>query len=353
MNLLSRIFFHVMILVSTATIMLNSCLKDLDPPGDECNIFIQDNTHGKLESDICNAILKPDNTLWTWGNNFTGQAGTGTKENSNFPIKVLIHEKIIDFDLYAGMTIAADRAGNIWYWGQNMFSCSYSPLVLTPVNCSFLNEIKAIEMIGSSVHILRNDGTIWQIQIESNVESSFYEPEMISGLENVVSISNTLALNNNCTLSEIITTEPEKGGLVHVTDVAAVQNVYNRRTVILKKDGTVWAWGQNDFGQLGNGSLDHSTVPVKVKILNNIIQISANYDFNLALDEDGTVWFWGFICEWDENHNPIGINIPEKINNLDNVVLIYAGLACLAMKSDGTYWYFNPENRIPQLVSFE
>ena len=219
------------------------------------------------------------------------------------------------------MTIAADRAGNIWYWGQNMFSCSYSPLVLTPVNCSFLNEIKAIEMIGSSVHILRNDGTIWQIQIESNVESTFYEPEMISGLENVVSISNTLALNNNCTLSEIITTEPEKGGLVHVTDVAAVQNVYNRRTVILKKDGTVWAWGQNDFGQLGNGSLDHSTVPVKVKILNNIIQISANYDFNLALDEDGTVWFWGFICEWDENHNPIGINIPERINNLDNVVL--------------------------------
>ena len=50
---------------------------------------------------------------------------------------------------------------------------------------------------------------------------------------------------------------------------------------------------------------------------------------------------------------PEKLNIPEKINNLDNVVLIYAGLACLAMKSDGTYWYFNPENRIPQLVSFE
>ena len=141
--------------------------------------------------------------------------------------------------------------------------------------------------------------------------------------------------------------------MVDVKDVVGVQNVINRRTVILKRDGIVWAWGQNGFGQLGDGSYEHSAIPVKVNNLNNIIQISANYDFNLALKEDGTVWFWGFIGKWDENHNPIGINIPERINNLDNVVLIYAGLTCLVMKNDGSYWYFNSENRIPQLVSFE
>ena len=350
---LSGVLFTAIILVTTTIILFYSCSEDNDLPRDECNVFIQDNFHGKLESDICNAILKADSTLWTWGNNFTGQAGTGTEENSDIPVKVLISEKIIDFDLDEGMAIAADYTGNIWYWGQNMFSCSYSPLVLTPVNCSFLNEIKAIEMVGSSVHILRNDGNIWQIQIKPDVESSYYEPEMISGMEHAISISNTLALNKNCTLSEIIPTLPENGGLVHVTNVAAVQNVYNRRTVTLKKDGTVWAWGQNGFGQLGNGSFEHSTVPVKVKNLNNIIQISANYDFNLALCVDGTVWFWGFICEWDEDHNPIGIHIPERINNLDNVVLIYAGLTCLVMKNDGTYWYFNSGDRIPKLVSVE
>jgi len=56
---------------------------------------------------------------------------------------------------------------------------------------------------------------------------------------------------------------------------------------------------------------------------------------------------------WDENHNPIGINIPERINYLDNVALIYAEPTCLVMKNDGSYWYFNSKDRIPQMVSFE
>ncbi len=132
-----------------------------------------------------------------------------------------------------------------------------------------------------------------------------------------------------------------------------VQNVFNRRTIILKKDGTVWAWGKNDIGQLGNGTFKDSSIPEQVKNLNSITQISSNYDFNLALRDDGTVWFWGFICKWDENHKPIGINIPTKVNNLDNIALIYAGSECFAMKNDGSYWYFKAEERIPQKISFE
>ncbi|MBE9509294.1 MAG: hypothetical protein IMY71_00325 [Bacteroidetes bacterium] len=354
MNKLSRVLFPVIILIIPTIIILNSCTKDNNLPGDKCNVFIEDNFHVKLKSDFGNyAILKPDSTLWTWGINITGQLGTGTEESSNIPLKVPFVEKIIDFDMYEGMAIAVDCTGNIWFWGSNAFSSIWWPEILSPVNCSFLSGTKAIGIVGTTIHMLRNDGTVWQIKIGPDVESSFYEPEIISSLEQIVSISQSIALRKDCTLCELKSKKPEKGGLVHVKDVVAVQNVINRRTVILKNDGTVWAWGQNDFGQLGNGSFEHSVIPVKVKNLDNIIQISSNYDFNLALKEDGTVWFWGFICEWDENHNPIGINIPERINNLDNVALIYAGATCLVMKIDGSYWYFNSEDRIPQLVSFE
>lgn len=354
MTKLSRVLFPVIIIIISTVIILNSCSKDENLPGDECNIVIEDNLLGKLKSDFGNyAILKPDSTLWTWGINITGQLGIGTEENSNIPLKVPLIEKIIDFDMDGGMAIAVDCTGDIWFWGSNMFSSMWWPEILSPIKCSFLNETKAIGIVATTIHMLRNDGIVWRIKIEPNVESSFYEPEIISNLEQIVSISQSIALRKDCTLCELKSKEPEHGGLVHVKDVVAVQNVINRRTVILKKDGTVWAWGQNGFGQLGNGSFEHSAIPVKVKNLDNIIQISANYDFNLALREDGTVWFWGFICKWDENHNPIGINIPERINNLDNVALIYAGPTCLAMRNDGSYWYFKAEDRIPQLVSFE
>jgi alpha-tubulin suppressor-like RCC1 family protein len=351
MTKLLRVLFPVNILVIPIIIIWNSCSKDNNPLCDECSIVIENNLLGKFKSDLGNnAILKPDSTLWTWGMNLTGQLGNGTMESSNIPLKVPSIEEIVDFDMDGGMAIAVDRTGNIWFWGTNALSSILWPEILSPVKCSFLDDTKAIEL---GTYMLRNDGTVWQINIGPDVESTFYEPEIISNLDQIVSISQSLALRKNCTLCELKSYEPEHGGLVPVNDVIAVQNVINRRTVILKKDGTVWAWGQNGYGQLGNGSNEHSAIPVKVSNLNNIIQISANYDFNLALKEDGTVWFWGFICKWDENHNPIGINIPERINNLDNVALIYAGLTCLVMKNDGSYWYFNSEDRIPQLVSFK
>ena len=67
----------------------------------------------------------------------------------------------------------------------------------------------------------------------------------------------------------------------------------------LDKDGTVWAWGLNTYGQLGNNTTTGSSLPVQVKIANgdlnltNVVSISAGYQHNIALRKDGTVWAWG------------------------------------------------------------
>jgi alpha-tubulin suppressor-like RCC1 family protein len=348
---LSRVKSSVTIMIISFMIILNSCSKDKNPFDEEFNIVPENNLPGKLKSDFGSyAILKPDSTLWTWGSNWSG---TGTEESSYIPVKVKINEKIIDFDMDEGMAVAADCIGNIWFWGTNMFSSALWPVVPNPIKCSFLGEIKAIGIIASHVYMIKNDGTIWHLKIESDVISSFYEPELISNLERIVAVSQSIALKGNRTLCELQSTKPESGGLVPVNDVIAVQNVKGRRTVVLKGDGTVWAWGKNSIGQLGNGSFEDSNTPVQVKNLNNITQISANYDFNLALTQDGTLWFWGFTGKRDVNNKPIGINIPERINNLDDVVIIHAGPTCLVMKNDYSYWYFNCGDRIPKLKSFE
>ena len=160
-----------------------------------------------------------------------------------------------------------------------------------------------------------------------------------------------IGLSKDGTLSKLIDIKLEKGAPIDgMSNIIDFSYVYERRMVILKNDGTVWAWGNNNLGQLGNGNYEYGKVPVQVKNLNDVITVSANYDFNLALKKDGTVWFWGFKGWIDEE--PVGLHTPEKIENLNNVSLIYVGGTCLVMKKDGSYWTFEFNKRIPEKVSF-
>jgi alpha-tubulin suppressor-like RCC1 family protein len=61
----------------------------------------------------------------------------------------------------------------------------------------------------------------------------------------------------------------------------------------LRKDGTVWAWGGNDKGQLGDGTTTGRATPVQVSGLTGVTAMAAGYSHSLALRGDGTVWCWG------------------------------------------------------------
>src|SRR6185436_17247975 len=64
----------------------------------------------------------------------------------------------------------------------------------------------------------------------------------------------------------------------------------------LKNDGSVWAWGRNLFGELGNGTNNNSNVPVQVSTLTDITALAggAGGVHSLALKNDGTLWAWGY-----------------------------------------------------------
>jgi hypothetical protein len=74
----------------------------------------------------------------------------------------------------------------------------------------------------------------------------------------------------------------------------------DRYTVALKSDGTVWAWGSNTAGQLGDGTTTRRTAPVQVKgsggtgTLSDIVAVAAGGLHTIALKTDGTVWTWGY-----------------------------------------------------------
>jgi alpha-tubulin suppressor-like RCC1 family protein len=138
-------------------------------------------------------------------------------------------------------------------------------------------------------------------------------------------------------------------GLTGVRQVAAG----GLHSLALTSDGSVWAFGNNSVGQLGNGSTATSYAPVQVPGLTGITQIAAGGDFSLALASDGSVSAWGGDDEGqlgDDDAGRLGYSTtPVQVRGLTGVTQIAAGLKfALALRSDGTVWAWG-ENDSGQL----
>lgn len=77
-----------------------------------------------------------------------------------------------------------------------------------------------------------------------------------------------------------------------LTNVKAV-SAGDYYTIVLKDDDTLWSWGNNNYGQLGDGTTIGKITPLQVNVLTNVIAIDAGSGNAVALKNDGTVWSWG------------------------------------------------------------
>ena len=132
------------------------------------------------------------------------------------------------------------------------------------------------------------------------------------------------------------TTAVQVSGLSGVTAIAG--GYYH--SLALKNDGTVWAWGANDYGQLGDGTTTETTTAVQVSELSGVTAIACGYSHSLALRNDGTVWAWGA-----NDHGQLGdgttteTTTAVQVSGLSGVTAIAAGSEHnLALKDDGTVW---------------
>jgi len=111
-----------------------------------------------------------------------------------------------------------------------------------------------------------------------------------------------------------------------VSDVVAIAASYNSHSMALTKDGEIYAWGYNYYGQLGLGSTSSTapiTTPTKVSTSNfdgKVTAIAAGYNFSMAITENGTLYTWGIntygelgIESTTQNGNPQKISFSEKV----------------------------------------
>jgi alpha-tubulin suppressor-like RCC1 family protein len=122
-------------------------------------------------------------------------------------------------------------------------------------------------------------------------------------------------------------------------------------TIAIKPNGTLWAWGYNGNGQLGDGTKVEKTAPVQIGVDSNWKTVSAGSNSSLAIKTDGTLWAWGdnlFGQLGDGTYANVRL-VPTRIGTDSNWKLISEGSEfSLAIKTDGTLWAWG-DNTFGQL----
>jgi alpha-tubulin suppressor-like RCC1 family protein len=214
--------------------------------------------------------LKSDGTVWGWGSNGSGQLGNGTTTSATRAGKTLVLTDTVAIAAGGQHSLALKNDGTVWAFGSNssgQLGIGNLTNQSTPVQVTALSGIIAIAAGGNHSLAVKNDGTVWAWG--NNVDGQ---------------------LGNGTTSQQ--TTPVQVSGLTGATLVAAG----NVHSVALKSDGTVWAWGDNSSAELGTGTTGGtSTSPVQVTGLASVTAISsqANGKHTLALKSDGSVWGWG------------------------------------------------------------
>jgi hypothetical protein len=215
-------------------------------------------------------VLKSDGTVWGFGSNVAGQLGDGTTKQRTTAVQAIGLSNIVAIAAGGNHSLALKSDGTVWAFGGNgsgQLGIGNTTNQLTPVQITSLSGIVAIAAGGNHSLAVKNDGTVWAWgsnvdgQLGDGTTTQRTSPVQVSGLTNAKAVT---------------------AGLLH--------------SLALISDGTVWTWGDNTSSELGNGSSGgSSTTPTQVSAVTGVTAISsqANARHSLALKSDATVWAWG------------------------------------------------------------
>jgi alpha-tubulin suppressor-like RCC1 family protein len=186
-----------------------------------------------------NAAIKTDGTLWSWGYNLYGQLGDGTTVNKSSPVSTVIGGTNWKQVAAGGnSTVAVKTDGTLWTWGYNLYGQLGDG---TTVNKSSPVSVagggtnwKQVAAGGNSTVAVKTDGTLWTW-----------------GYNLYGQLGDGTTVNKSSPVSTVI------GG----TDWK-FSNIGGNSSLAIKTDGTLWTWGRNSHGQLGDGTAVNKSSPV-------------------------------------------------------------------------------------------
>jgi len=299
---------------------------------DRADAFAVVNGPTLASGSIHSLTLRSDGTVWAFGSNTFGQLGSTTSNPNPTTTQVPGLTNVTAISAGDAHSLALRSDGTVWGFGYNSYgqlgtttnngTGSPNP---TPTKVPGLTNVTAISAGTYHSLALRSDGTVWAFGYNYNGQLG--------------ATTNNGTVNPNPTPTKV-------PGLTNVTAISASLN----HSLALRSDGTVWGFGENTHGQLGtttnNGTGTPNPTPTKVPGLTNVTAISAGEVHSLVLRSDGTVWAFGRNYQGqlgistnsgNGNSNPT----PTKVPGLTGVTAISAsGSNSLVLRSDGTVWAF-------------
>ena len=215
--------------------------------------------------------IKTDGTLWTWGGNNSGQLGDNTIVKKSSPVQTIafgINWKQVSCGYAYTACIKTD--GTLWTWGNNSSGQLGDNTIVkksSPVQTvAFGTNWKQVACSGANTTAIKNDGTLWSWGLGTNGQ-----------------LGDNTTTNRSSPVQTITRGTNWKQVSCGSSYMAAI-----------KTDGTLWSWGFNFYGEIGDNTTTPRSSPVQtVTFGTNWKQVSCGSGITAAIKTDGTLWTWG------------------------------------------------------------
>ena len=190
-----------------------------------------------------------------------------------------------------------------------------------------VNNVKKVEIGTSGTAILKNDGSLWVAGYNYYGVSGQGNRSANYRVKQVKSYTGSNTLNN-------------------IVDISMTNHM-----LALAEDGTVWAWGYNNYRQLGDNTTTIRSLPIHVlgedgEVLENIVSVKAGHSSSFLTAADGTVYAWGYNAQGQlGNNTKTTVTVPKKMLNsdgsgafTDTMIVSGTGEHTTIAKNDGTVW---------------